>query len=230
MRPFLIALIFLITACASVEEQQQKQVRKIASMSRPAVYDHSKSMVNIFPAVSADTGIWYYFYVQTKDTMGRFIAIDINEIEIRTRKGKKIPFKVEQLLQGRYYLTLEKTSDFSSAELDIFVRGKALKEQFKLNMRHPDQKNTSIKIIKNSANRLVFRLRLADKKNQPVEIPDRPEIILEGIGNVEDLKHVSEGTWEFSIIYPEENQIMYFSVRAMGVYLTNIYRYQHVEK
>jgi len=227
MRPFLILFIFLITGCASDPE---KQVRKIASMSRPAIYDHSKSLVNIFPAVAADEGIWYYFYVQTKDSFGRFIAIDTSDIEIRTRKGKKIPFKVEQLLNGRYYLTLEKTSDFSSAELDVFVRGKALKEQFKLNMRQPDQKNSTIKLLKNSQNKLVFLLRLADKKNQPVEIPDKPEIILEGIGNVEDLKHVSEGTWEFSIIYPEQNQIMYFSVRAMGVYLSNIYRYQHVEK
>lgn len=227
MRPLLIVLTFLIAACASDPE---KQVRKIASMSRPAIYDHTKSLVNIFPAVSADESIWYYFYVQTKDTYGRFIQIDMNDIVIKTRKGKKISFKVEQLLQGRYYLTLEKTSDFSSAELDIFVRGKALKEQFKLNMRRPDKKNSSIKLIKNSQNTLVFRLRLADKKNQPVEIPDKPEIILEGIGNVEDLRHVSEGTWEFSIIYPEQNQIMYFSVRAMGVYLSNLFRYQHVEK
>ena len=227
MRPLLILFIFLLTACASDPE---KMVRKIASVPPPAIYDHSKSLVNIFPAVAADEGIWYYFYVQTKDTLGRFIPIDPKEIEIKTRKGRKVPFKVEQLLTGRYYLTLEKTTDFSSAELDIFVRGKALKEQFKLNMRHPDQKNSSIKIVKNSRNTLVFRLRLADKKNQPVEIPDKPEIILEGIGNVEDLRHVSEGTWEFSIIYPEQNQIMYFSVRAMGVYLSNIYRYQHVEK
>lgn len=228
MRPFLILLILLVAACASPDPE--KQARKIASMSRPVIYDHSKSLVQIFPAVSSDNSIWYYFYVQTKDTFGRFTAIDTNEIEIRTRKGKKIPFKVEQLLQGRYYLTLEKTAEFSSAELDVFVRGKALKEQFKLNMRQPDQANSSIKMIKNSRNTLVFRLRLADKKNQPVEVPDKPEIILEGMGNIEEFKHISEGTWEFSIIYPEQNQIMYFSVRAMGVYLSNLYRYQHVEK
>lgn len=229
MRPLLLILIFLITACSSVE-QEQKQLRKIASASRPAIYDHSKSLVHIFPAVAADNGIWYYFYVQTKDSFGRFMPIDPNEIEIRTHKGKKIAFKFEQLLGGRYYLTLEKTSDFSSAELDVVVRGKALKEQFKLNMRHPDKSKTSIKIVKNDQNKLMFQLRLADKLNQPVEIPDKPEIILEGMGSIEDLKHVSEGTWEFSIIYPEQNQIMYFSVRAMGVFLSNIYRYQHVEK
>jgi hypothetical protein len=137
---------------------------------------------------------------------------------------------VEQSLDGRYYITIEKTSEFSSAEMDIFLKGRPLKEQFKLSMHYPDQKNSSIKMIKNSNNILVFRLRLADKNNRLVEIPDRPEIILEGVGNVDDLRHVSEGTWEFSVIYPEENQIMYFSVRAMGVYLSNIFRYQHVEK
>lgn len=229
MRALLIILIFLLAGCASVE-QKQKIERKLASAARPVIYDHSKSLVQIFPAVAADESIWYYFYVQTKDTFGRYMHVDLTDIEIRTHKGKKVPFKYEQLLSGRYYLTLEKTADFSSAQLDVLVRGKPLIEQFKLNMRHPDQKNSSIKMIKNSQNKLVFRLRLADKKNQPVEIPDKPEIILEGIGNVEDLRHISEGTWEFSIIYPEQNQIMYFSVRAMGVYLSNIYRYQHVEK
>jgi hypothetical protein len=225
MRPLLIILILFAVGCAS-----KKPERKIASEPRPNIYDHSKSLVNIFPAVSADDGIWYYFYVQTKNTLGQFTHIDPSEIEVRTSKGKKIPFKSEQLLRGRYYLSIEKTPEFSSAQLDIFVRGKALKEQFKLNMRHPDKSNSSIKIVKNSRNKLTFRLRLADKKNQAVEIPEKPEIILEGIGNIEDLKQSSEGTWEFSIIYPEQNQIMYFSVRAMGVYLSNLYRYQHVEK
>lgn len=227
MRPLLIILIFLITACAA---DQERQARKIASMSRPIIYDHSKSLVNIYPAVSADDGIWYYFYVQTKDTFGRFTSIETSDIEIRTRKGKKVPYKLEQTLPGRYYLTIEKTSEFSSAELDVLVRGKALKEQFKLNLHHPDKANTTIKLVKNSHHKLTFQLRLADKKNQPVVIPDQPEIILDGMGNIEDLKQIKEGTWQFSIVYPEQNQIMYFSVRAMGIYLTNIFRYQHVEK
>lgn len=227
MRPLFLALIFLISACASDPE---RQARKIASLSRPVIYDHSKSLVQIFPAVSADDSIWYYFYVQTKDTFGRYTHIDPSDIVIKTRKGKTVPYKYEQVLGGRYYLTIEKTSEFSSAELDVFVRGKALKEQFKLNLHHPDKSHSSIRLVKNSRNKITFQLRLADKKNQPVEIPDKPEIILEGMGNVEDLKQVKEGTWEFSIIYPEQNQIMYFSVRAMGIYLSNLYRYQHVEK
>ncbi len=227
MRPFLIALILVMTGCASAPE---KPVRKIASVKETPVYDHKKSQVQIFPAVSADDSIWYYFYVETRNSKGGYIHVDLKDIEVRTHKGKKIPFRFEQVLGGRYYITLEKTSDFSSAELDVLVKGVPLKEQFKLSMRHPDKSKSTIKIVKNEQNKLTFQLRLADKLNQPVEIADKPEIILEGIGNIEDLKHVSEGTWEFSIIYPDENQIMYFSVRAMGVYLSNIYRYQHVEK
>jgi hypothetical protein len=228
MRPLLIFLILLTVGCAS--KAPERSIASAIRAARPNIYDHTRSLAHIFPAVAADNGIWYYFYVETKNTYGRFYNIDPSEIEIKTHKGKKVAFKYEQILAGRYYLTLEKTVDVSSAELDIFVRGKALKEQFKLNMRQPDKANSTIKLVKISDNRLVFRLRLADKKNQPVEMPDKPEIILEGMANVEDVTHVSEGTWEFTVIYPEQNQIMYFSVRAMGVYLSNIYRYQHVEK
>lgn len=227
MRPLIVLLIFLVTSCAADKE---RQARKIASMSRPIIYDHSKSLVNIYPAVSVDDGIWYYFYVQTKDTYGRFISIETNDIEIKTRKGKKVPYTLEQVLSGRYYLTIAKTSEFSSAELDVFVRGKPLKEQFKLSLHYPDKANTTIKLVKNSRHKIKFQLRLADKQNKPVQIPDQPEIILDGMGNIEDLRQIKEGTWEFSIVYPEQNQIMYFSVRAMGIYFTNIYRYQHVEK
>jgi hypothetical protein len=52
----------MLIACAS---EKEKQLRKISSVTqkKPAIYDHSRSMVNIFPALSANNGIWYYFYV-----------------------------------------------------------------------------------------------------------------------------------------------------------------------
>lgn len=227
MRPLLIVLILVLTACAS---PPPKPERKLASVPEVPIYDHSKSQVQIFPAVAADNALWYYFYVETKNTKGKYFAVEPSEIEVRTHKGKKVPFRFEQLLAGRYYITLEKTFDISSAQLDVLVKGKPLKEQFKLNMRVPDKVHSKITLVKKTRNKIIFRLLLADKKDQPVEIPDKPEIILEGIGSVEEMRHVSEGTWEFSLIYPEENQIMYFSVRAMGIYLSNLYRYQHVEK
>jgi hypothetical protein len=228
---FLTILILLVTSCAT-----QAPVRNIASVpkplriEKPAELDLKKSNVLIFPAIADGDGLWYFFYVQLKDSNGKYIDCMPSEIGLKTHKGKDIPFKFQKVLTGRYYLTLEKTADISSGQLDIFIRGKALKEQFQLHMGHPDKAHTKISVIQNTRNKLTFRLRLADKMNQPVVAPEQPEILLEGQGAIDEMVHIQEGVWEFSIIYPEGNQIMYFSVRAQGVYLANIFRYQHVEK
>jgi hypothetical protein len=84
MRHLLFIFILLAFGCAS-----KKPERKIASEARPNIYDHSKSVVHIFPAVTGDDGIWYYFYVQTNNTFGKFIQIDSSEIEVRTSKERK---------------------------------------------------------------------------------------------------------------------------------------------
>jgi NADH dehydrogenase/NADH:ubiquinone oxidoreductase subunit G len=153
-----------------------------------------------------------------------------SEIELKTSKGSAVEFKFQKILMGRYYLTLEKTAEISSAQIDFFVKGKPLKEHFQLSMRLADKTKTTIKMLRNDRNELTFKLRLADKNNLPVETPDQPEILLDGEGSVEEMRHISEGVWEFKVIYPEQNQIMYFSVRAHGVYLGKVFRYQHVEK
>lgn len=219
----------LLASCAT-----PVKVREPASMlpkiDVPAEVDLKKSMVQIFPAVAADNGIWYFFYLQLKDARGNYVDCLPAEIELKTQKGLPVEFKYQKILTGRYYLTLEKTAKISSAQLDFFVKGKPLKEQFKLNMRLPDRTKTTIKMLRNDRNEISFQLRLADKDNLPVETPDQPEILLDGEGSVEEMRQISDGIWEFKVIYPEQNQIMYFSVRAQGVYLRKVFRYQHVEK
>lgn len=228
MKWSVVLLPILLVACAS-----KKPERKIASVSSPEVVrviDMKKSHVEIFPAVAADSGLWYYFFVQLKDQSGRYIDCRDGDLSLKNHRKKVIPFNRERVSVGRYYLSLEKTAEISSGELDFFVQGKALKEHFRLNYRQPSREHTTFSVLRNEGGKITLRLVLADKLNRKVELPDKPEIILEGQGIIEDLHHTGEGTWEFSVIYPEENQIMYFSVRAMGLLLTNLYRYQHIEK
>jgi hypothetical protein len=230
MRIGLILLLLLSVSCATKKVVVERKMAAISKVEKPAVFDPKQSWVNIFPAVVESDGLWYFFYVQLKDTEGKYIDCDPSEIALKTTSGKDIAFGFQRSFVGRYYLTLEKTALITSAEMDFFVKGKALKEQFKLNLGHPDKAHTKITILKHEQNKITFRLRLADKANQPVDLPEHPEVLMDGQGSIEDMKHVKEGVWEFSLIYPEENQIMYFSVRAQGVYLSNIFRYQHVEK
>jgi hypothetical protein len=225
---FILILLFIMVSCSTQDPR-----RKIASedlIIKLGNIDHTKSLVRLFPSVSTEDSLRYYFYLQLRDETGSYVDCDPSEVSLVTKKGKKIPFELERLFKGRYYLTLDKPKDLSSGHLDILVQGKPLQEQLKLSMRPPVKENTSIKVIENSAHKLRFRLRIADKRNQPVELPYQPDIMLEGIGNIEDVTHTKEGEWEFSVIYPEDNQIMYFSVRAMGVLFPKIYRYQHIEK
>src|SRR5690606_24285313 len=162
-------------------------------------------------------GLWYYFYLQLKDSNGRFV--DSRDIKITTEKGDEVPFIQERVLTGRYYLTLKKEAGLSSAHLNVIAQGKVLKEEFKLSFDYPHKKNSQIRLVQKDNNVLKFQLNLRDEKNIPVDVSERPEIFLEGMGIINEVKEVSEGTWEFTVLYPDENQIMYLSVRAMGVFL-----------
>lgn len=167
--------------------------------------------------------------MQLKDVNGKFVDCGPEEFSLKSKKGKKLNYSFERSLKGHYFLTIH-SSELNVKHINLFVQNKPLMEQFKLQLNRPVPVHTKMKIIKNAENTLSVELLLRDKENKPVELPERPEILLEGAGHIENLQHVGEGIWHFEVKYPEENQIMYFSIRAMGVKIPNLYRYQHVEK
>lgn len=185
------------------------------------------SSVQLFPDSEADSHT-YYFYIQLKDAKGEFVDCEPSEIVLKTKKKKLIKFKYERLLIGRYYLILDKSQGFK--DIHFSVKGIALKGKFNLDIRRPDMKHSHIVLEKKLPGKLTFRLKLADRSNRPVMTSVAPEIILDGRGEVQELRYIQEGIWVFTVIYPEDNQIMYFSIRSQGSYLVNLLRYQHVEK
>lgn len=223
----LFALFLLVTGCAS---RPPHRTPSSETSFRFGEIDTLKSRVQIFPAIIFNGELVHYFYLQLKDHEGKFIDCDPSEISPITHKGQPIPFKYERLLTGRYYITIQQSPEVNYGELNFFIRDKILKEQFKLYLQKPDKSHAQVSVVKNDKNKITLRLRLADKANRPVALPDTPEVLLDGLGSVEELKLIDEGIWEFSVIYPEQNQIMYFSIRAHGVYFERIFRYHHVEK
>lgn len=224
-----IRFILIVLFCLGCSTQ--KAQRNVASNSAPILpteVDPEKSIVRIFPAVADEHGLWYYFYLQLKDRNGQFV--DSDDIKITTLKGEGIPFLKERIKSGRYYLTLEKNAGVSSAHLNVLAQGKILKEEFKLSFDYPHKSHSKIRLVQKENHVLKFQLNLRDEKNIPVAVSEQPEIFLEGMGIIKELNEVSQGTWEFTVVYPDENQIMYLSVRAMGVFLPKLFRYQHVEK
>lgn len=225
-----ISLLFLFFLCSCATEEVV--IRKIASQKtvRPGLVEPAKSLIQLFPAIAESDGIRYYFYLQLKNKSDTFVDCDLSDLYLKNSNGDNIPFRYERVLEGRYYLIVDKTAEIMSGQMDVFLKGKSIKKQFQFDFKQASRDHSKISLVKAGQHQIKFRLQLGDKKNQPVEIPAEPEIIIDGQGVIEDLKHVKEGIWEFTLVYPEQNQIMYFSVRAHDVYLEKLFRYQHVEK
>lgn len=199
-------------------------------MMRFGEIDLKRSEVQIFPAVASESGVWYYFYVQLKDQNGNYVDCEPGDISLTTSKGEPIFFEYERQLPGRYYLTVEKTPAVSSHQLNFYIQDKPLKEKFKLHFTLPSKTKSKISVLEKRNHYLKLQLKLVDENNKPVQMPDQPDVMFEGLGYVEDFKQVGEGVWQFRVIYPDDNQIMYFSVRAMGVFMPKIFRYHHVQE
>ena len=229
MRTYLLFLIFCLHSCSSFGPQ-----RKIANYEESKIrigdIDFLRSRVSIYPAKEWEDDISYYLFLELKNSEGKYIDCDQKDLSIKTKQGKKIDFDFHRALVGRYYLKIEKEEDVKAKHIDLYFKDKTLKEQFKVHLSRPHKSHTKLRLVTNQKYQLTFRLRFADKNNNPVELPEAPEIWIDGHGLIDDVKHLKEGIWEFTIIYPDENQIMYISARAKGVSFRNLYRFQHIEK
>jgi hypothetical protein len=187
-------------------------------------------MVQIFPSRDPDQNLAFYLFVQLKDDRGRFVDCPREDLSLVSSKGSKVLFRIERLQIGRYYLFIDNEEPIKSNQIDLLVQGKPLKELLKLHIQLPHKSHTILKKVRNTHHQLTLELRLADKDNRPVMGPEDPEILIEGYGIIHNLLPISEGVWQFTVDYPEENQIMYFSIRSMGILFKDLYRFQHIEK
>ncbi len=228
MKTFLLLLIFLVS-CA---EAPRRGPASIDTDYRYGEIEKSNSSVKLFPPELEDDIFHYYFYIELKDAHNKFVDIDEAEIELKKSGTKNIPFKLSRQLCGRYYIKVDTKKELEQGKVDFYARGEVLREQFKFSLAKIDKTKTKVKMISNRKHRVKFQLSLVDSRGKGVEIPTVPEIIVEpgSAGEVENMVHVKEGVWEFTVHYPEHNVIMYINVRAHGVYLEKLYRFQHVEK
>ncbi len=222
-----LVLPFILLFIASCAGTAPKRTPSSEVSFRPGIVDSVQSRVRLFPDES-DGG--YNFYLETKNDNGEYVDADQSEIEVLTKKGLSLPYAFERILIGRYYLVIDQQKVNSIDFVEVAVQGKHLPIKFKLHPHRPDKKHTKLTIIENHDNIMLLRLRLANTENKAIELHDRPEILFQGEGYVSEPEEKGDGIWEFSVIYPEANQIMYFSIRAHGIYLHRIFRYQHIEK
>jgi len=225
-----LELLLLLLALGCSHPEPYRRIAEDLNEFRGGEVSFKKSMVQVFPSDQKDEIASYYLFVQLKDSEGRFVDAEKREFSLKTISGVEVDFMFERVLPGRYYLMIEREEGHHWQELNLFLHDKPLKEQFKVQMAKASRTHSKISKITNSHSRLILRLHLRDRQNKALELPEGPEIFLEGEGQVQEVIHTAEGVWEFSIVYPNENQIIYVSVRANGVYLRRLYRYQHIEK
>ncbi len=220
-----LSLFFLIS-CAS----QQKVERAPASIApvKALEIDYRKSLAQIFPGDAGAT-VAAYLYVQLRDVEGNYVDADPEGFRIQGKKGENISFGLERMLTGRYYLLIDKTEGIKSSEIDLYLDERPLKQQVKLHLARPYRSTSGLKVMENANNRLTLRLELRDEKGRPVELPEAPEILHDDVTQLESIEHLGEGVWKVVMLYPQDNCILYFSVRAMGTVLPNLLRHQHIE-
>lgn len=226
MKLSLLIILFLVTACSNVV------VRNPASLETEHKFgevDFLKSKVKIFPPEIDKKVFRKFFYLELKDADGKFIDVKEREIKL-LHNDSPVSTKVERTLRGRFYVTLEGLVDHLERKIDLYVKNRPMTKDLKVVFKKASRRYSKIKILHPQAKGKRMQLFLADSNGKPLEIPSKPEIIIEGQGEVEDLEHIGEGKWEFDLVFPDTNSIIYISVRAHGVYLESLFRIQHIEK
>ena len=222
MRSLLLIQLLTWVACTTLPD------RYLASESKPIIgkIDASESSVSFLPLKIDNHETVFSFFLQFKRE-GKFIDVKPEEIVLKN-KNKIIKTKIYRISQGEYEVNA--ISEIANISwLQFIVQNKKIKHNLRA-LGKPSKLHTKISIISNDQHILRMRLKIGDKKGIGVKVIPQPELILEGVGQFFDLKPIGSGIWEFSLEYPEENQVLYFSIRANGVLLERIFRYQHVEK
>lgn len=189
-----------------------------------------RSQVKKFPPEISNNNFRFYFYVELKDSEGEPVDVFNREFKVLDEMNNFVPFRVKRIVSGQYYLIVDKDLNEKARTLKFMVSGKKFEQEFTLSTTEASPKHSFITIDKNQRHRVKFILTLRDQNNRPVELPSNPEFILDGNAVTEDIKYLKDGKWEFHIIHPEENQVIYISVRAHSAYFPKLYRYHYVER
>lgn len=214
MNGLVLASLFTFISCS------HEPLRTIASKSRPTNLnvDVQKSSINLIDEKS--------YLLDMKNDLYEEIEISSTEVQAKNHRGKLVPFQLQRVGSGKYYVLLLS----KEKEVEISVQGKVIGRKIKTYSTKPHIEQSRIDIISKEEQSLVLQLKLADEKGRPIISEVIPEIILEGEGSIEHVRALGKGLWELKLIYPEHNTILYLSVRTHGAYLERIFRFQHVEK
>lgn len=222
MRVLLLSVLIFGLSCASDPQRHISSIEPIVE----GKIDQRQSEISSFPSDQENPSS-LFFYMDLKNSKKRPVDISLDDIKV-SEAGESIEAKVRRLSLGRYEIEIFENIE-NLKELVFSVQDKTLKHKVRP-IQRPSKSKTKFVIISNKNHELVVQLFLQDKRGNFVDLQFSPEIMIEGAGTLNDLMMVKKGLWQFRVTFSEDNHILYFSVRANGVYLERLLRFQHLEK
>ena len=222
MRVLLLSVLIFGLSCASDPQRHISSIEPIVE----GKIDQRLSEISSFPSDQENPSS-LFFYMDLKNSKKRPVDISLDDIKV-SEAGESIEAKVRRLSLGRYEIEIFENIE-NLKELVFSVQDKTLKHKVRP-IQRPSKSKTKFVIISNKNHELVVQLFLQDKRGNFVDLQFSPEIMIEGAGTLNDLMMVKKGLWQFRVTFSEDNHILYFSVRANGVYLDRLLRFQHLEK
>lgn len=205
-----ILILFLICGCSSFEWKESSDFETI----KYGNVSSKKSLIKVFSSGK-------YIYLELKDKMGKLIDCKSSEISVQNKDGDLVHFSFHRSSRGKYYISPEK--EILNGMI-ISVGGTTLKTKSNIHKFTHNDFTPKLTLRMSMPYKAIFRLKTE------VPLPELPEIITEGgNGVIEELKKVDGTTWEFALIYPEQDQLIYISARSQGILLIGGHRFQHVE-
>lgn len=229
MRSALPFLLLFLTACAEfpLAAREPAAIEEIVQFGEVEI---KKSKVKIFPPTGREGSLRHFFYLELRDANGKLVDCDPADVSLQMENGSKLKFKLERSNKGKYYLTLLDSINLAQIKLKVLIRNVPLPQEVRMVLKKPDRNKSWVKAIRSEQSGYRLKLFLSDANGKAVNVPQAPEIIVEGQAVVDNLERVGEGTWEFDLTYPNTNQIIYVSIRAHGTYMADMFRLQHIEK
>jgi len=222
MRVLLLSVLIFGLSCASNPQRQLASIEPIVE----GKVDQRLSGISSFLSDQENPSS-LLFYMDLKNSKKKAVDISLDDLKV-SEAGNIIKTKVRRLSLGRYEVEIFENIE-NIKELSFSVQDKTLKHKVRT-IQRPSKSKSKFLIISNKNHELVVQLFLKDKKGNFVDLQYSPEIMIEGAGTLNDLVMVKNGLWQFRVTFSEDNHILYFSVRANGVYLERLLRFQHLEK
>lgn len=229
MRSVYFLVLLVIWGCSS--SQPSRQPAQSTDTVVDVSFDSSQSILKIFPLEKFNNGFNFYIYLEARDINRNLINLMTDKIVVKNGKVTLKDIEVHQHSKGRYYLSFFRKISNNQLNIKVFINNSLIKSFNPISLSAVDDSKLFIKTIGHVQDGLRMRLILLDKSSRPIRLVSEPEILVTG-NNAEivDLKEVSHGIWDFNLMYPKMNQVIYLSIRAHGDFWGNIFRLQHVEK